>query len=142
MSQAKDGDKVTVHYTGKLEDGTVFDSSQNRDPLEFQLGAGNVIPGFNDGIVGMGIGESRTISIPPDDAYGQRRDELTIEVDKSEFPEDIKPEIGQELQVQQPDGSPVQVTITDVTEEKVTLDANHSLAGKTLIFEIELVEIA
>lgn len=142
MSQAKDGDKVKVHYTGKLEDGTVFDSSQNRDPLEFQLGAGNVIPGFNDGIVGMGIGESRTISIPPDDAYGQRRDELTIEVDKSEFPEDIKPEIGQELQVQQPDGSPVQVTITDVTEEKVTLDANHSLAGKTLIFEIELVEIA
>ena len=102
----------------------------------------NVIPGFNDGIVGMGIGESRTISIPPEDAYGQRRDELTIEVDKSEFPEDIKPEIGQELQVQQPDGSPVQVTITDVTEENVTLDANHSLAGKTLIFEIELVEIA
>ena len=142
MSQAKDGDKVKVHYTGKLEDGTVFDSSQNRDPLEFQLGAGNVIPGFNDGIVGMGIGESKTISIPPGDAYGQRRDELTIEVDKSEFPEDIKPEIGQELQVQQPDGSPVQVTITDVTEEKVTLDANHSLAGKTLIFEIELVEIA
>ncbi|MCP4570233.1 MAG: peptidylprolyl isomerase [FCB group bacterium] len=142
MSQAKNGDSVKVHYTGKLEDGTVFDSSKDRQPLEFKLGAGNVIPGFDSGITGMAIGDSKTVTIPPDQAYGEVRKDLLVEVDKGEFPKDIKPEIGQELQVQQPDGTPVSVTIVDVQDEKVTLDANHPLAGKTLIFDIELVEIA
>lgn len=142
MSQAKNGDSVKVHYTGKLEDGTVFDSSKDRQPLEFKLGEGNVIPGFDSGITGMAGGDSKTVTIPPDQAYGEVRKDLLVEVDKGEFPKDIKPEIGQELQVQQPDGTPVMVSIVDVQDDKVTLDANHPLAGKTLIFDIELVEIA
>ena len=141
MAQAKNGDTVKVHYTGKLEDGSVFDSSRERDPLEMKIGAGRVIPGFEKGVDGMEVGATRTITIEPDEAYGHRRDELTVEVNRNDFPEDITPEVGQYLQIKQPDGSLVDVQVSDVQENIVTLDANHPLAGKTLTFEIELVEI-
>lgn len=142
MSQAKDGSKVKVHYTGKLDDGTVFDSSKDRDPFEFTIGTGSVIPGFEKGVVGMAAGETKTLTIPPDDAYGQKRDELVADVKKSHFPPDISPELGQQLQMQQPDGRPLNVVVTKIEGEDITLDANHPLAGKTLTFEIELVEVA
>ncbi len=141
MSLVKDGDTVKIQYTGKLEDGTVFDSSDGRDPLELKVGAGQVIPGFEKGVMGMEVGGTKTITIPADDAYGQRRDDLTISVKKTEFPENISPEVGQQLQLKQPDGNMVNVVITDIQEEQVTLDANHPLAGKTLIFDVEVVEV-
>jgi peptidylprolyl isomerase len=141
MSQAKDKDTVKVHYTGKLEDGSVFDSSTGREPLEFTLGTGSVIPGFDQGIVGMAIGETKTITITPDDAYGPLRKELVIEVKKSDIPGEIDTSVGQRLQIPQPEGQPIPVVITEETDETITLDANHPLAGKTLIFDIELVEI-
>jgi peptidylprolyl isomerase len=141
MSQAKDKDTVKVHYTGKLEDGSVFDSSTGREPLEFTLGTGSVIPGFDQGIVGMAIGETKTITITPDDAYGPLRKELVIEVKKSDIPGEIDTSVGQRLQIPQPEGQPIPVVITEVTDETITLDANHPLAGKTLIFDVELVEI-
>lgn len=141
MSLVKDGDTVKIHYTGKLEDGTVFDSSDGRDPLELKVGAGHVIPGFEKGVVGMEVGGTKTITIPVDEAYGERRDDLTVNVKKTEFPENITPEIGQQLQLKQPDGNMVNVMVTDVREELVTLDANHPLAGKTLVFDVEVVEV-
>ena len=142
MSQAQDGSKVKVHYTGKLDDGTVFDSSKDRDPFEFTIGTGSVIPGFEKGVVGMETGETKTITIPPDEAYGQTREELVADVKKSHFPPDINPEVGQQLQMQQPDGRPLNVVVTKIEGDDVTLDANHPLAGKTLTFVIELVEVA
>ncbi len=142
MSQAEKGRRVKVHYEGKLEDGTIFDSSKDRPPLEFEIGGGNVIPGFESGVIGMTVGDKKTVTLKPEDAYGDRRDDLTIEVEKSQFPEHITPSLGQQLQMEQPNGQPVSVTVTNIADEKVTLDANHPLAGKTLIFDIELVEIA
>lgn len=142
MAQAKKGDKVKVHYTGKLEDGTVFDSSQGRDPLAFTLGEGRLIPGFEVGTEGMTVGDKKTITIPPDEAYGQHRDDLTLEVNRSNFPKDLDPKVGQQFEMQQPGGQSVNVTVTQVEGEKVTVDANHPLAGKTLIFDIELVEVS
>ena len=142
MSEAKEGSKVKVHYTGKLDDGTVFDSSRERSPFEFTLGTGSVIPGFEKGVMGMKTGESKTVTISPEDAYGQKRDELIADVKKSQFPPDITPTVGQQLQMQQPDGRPLNVMVTHIEGEEVTLDANHPLAGKTLTFEIELVEVA
>jgi FKBP-type peptidyl-prolyl cis-trans isomerase 2 len=142
MSQAKNGDKVKVHYTGKYEGGEVFDTSREREPFEFTLGQGQVIPGFEKEIEGMDVGQTKTITIPPDEAYGQRREDLQVNVNRTEFPEDIKPEVGQQLQMKKPDGNIINVTVADVQEETVTLDANHPLAGKTLTFEIELLEVA
>jgi len=142
MSQVQDGSTVKVHYTGKLEDGTVFDSSKDRDPFEFKIGARAVIPGFEKGIVGMAVGETKSVTIPPDEAYGQKRDELISNVEKSHFPQDITPTVGQQLQMQQPDGRPLNMMVTEIDGDNVTLDANHPLAGKTLTFEIELVEVA
>jgi len=141
MSQAKSGDAVKVHYTGKLTDGTVFDSSEGREPLAVELGAGQVIPGFEKGLMGMAVGETKTITIDPEEAYGQKREDLVVDVDKSNFPENIKPAIGERLQVKQPDGSVINVQITQIEGDKVTLDANHPLAGQTLVFDVELVEI-
>jgi peptidylprolyl isomerase len=138
---AKGGDTVKVHYTGKLEDGTIFDSSRDRGPFELTIGSGNAIPGFENSIVGMAIGDTKTITITPKEAYGPRRDELVMTVSKDEFPPNITPSVGQQLQMKHPSGNIVSVTITDVMQDSVTFDANHPLAGKTLIFEIELIEI-
>ena len=142
MSKVKDGDTVKVHYTGKLENGDVFDSSREQEPFEFTVGNKAVIPGFEKGVLGMEVGDTKTIEIPPEEAYGEKQDELVVEVKKSEFPEDITPTVGQRLQIKQGDGNPIVVTITDLTEESITLDANHPLAGYTLFFDVEIVDIA
>lgn len=141
MSKVKDGDTVKVHYTGKLEDGTVFDSSKEGEPLELTIGAGNVIEGFEKGVIGMERGGSKTVTIPPEDAYGPMNEELLAKVKKENFPGNITPVIGEQLQLKQQDGDIVNVTITEIRGDTVTLDANHPLSGKTLIFDIELVEI-
>jgi peptidylprolyl isomerase len=142
MSRVEKGNKVKIHYTGTLEDGTVFDSSKDRDPLEFEIGAGNVIPGFENGVIGMAVGESKTINIEPSDGYGNHRPDLIVEVEKSKFPENISPEVGLQLQLQQPDGKVVDVIVSEMKEEIVVLDANHPLAGRKLTFEVELVAVA
>lgn len=141
MPEAKTGDKVKVHYTGKLADGTQFDSSVNQEPLEFTLGAEEVIPGFEQAVVGMTPGDSKTTTINPDEAYGLYDDELLLEVERDQFPPDINPEIGQRLQLHQADGEVFGAVVTDFDDETVTLDANHPLAGQALTFEIELLEI-
>jgi peptidylprolyl isomerase len=141
MIVAKKGSTVKVHYTGTLEDGTQFDSSAGRDPLEFTVGGGNLIRGFDRAVLGMGVGESKTVKIPADDAYGSRREELVMTVKRKALPTDVDPTVGEELELQQGDEVFV-VRVTDVSEDDVTLDANHPLAGKTLIFEIELLEVA
>lgn len=143
LSKVKDGDTVKVHYTGKLEDGSVFDTSRERnEPLEFTLGQGQLIPGFEKAVTGMEIGDSTTVEIDSEDAYGERREDLEIEVPKAELPESVEPEVGMQLQMQQQEnGQAIPVQIVKVEEENVTLDANHPLAGKDLIFDIELVEI-
>ena len=142
MSPAADGNTIKVHYMGKLEDGTVFDSSQGRDPLEVILGTNAVIPGFEKGLLGMEVGDKKTITISSEDGYGPRRDELIMEVEKSAFPEDVTPEVGLQLQMQRGDGQSLPVTIVGIEDGKITLDANFPLAGKTLIFEVELMEVA
>ena len=141
MAKVKAGHKVRVHYIGKLESGEEFDSSAGRDPLEFEVGSGQVIKGFDNGVLEMKVGEKKSIVIQPDDAYGQRRDDFLVDVPISEFPQNITPELGQELQLNQPDGSAVNVRIVDVDDENVRLDANHPLAGEILVFEVELVDI-
>ncbi len=142
MATAQNGNTVKVHYTGKLHDGTVFDSSKQRnEPLEFTLGEGNMIPGFEKAVLGMEVGQSKTADIPSTEAYGPKTDEMVIEVPKKDVPEDISPEVGQQLAIKQADGRTVPVTITEVNDESITLDGNHPLAGKDLVFEIEVVEI-
>jgi len=141
MAQAQSGDTVQIHYTGKLEDGTVFDSSQERDPLEFTLGSGQVIPGFDAGVLGMEIGENKQVSIEPEDAYGPTNPEMVLRITKDQFPEHITPEEGLQLQLSQPDGGAVNVLITSIEGDEVTLDGNHPLAGKKLIFDLQLVAI-
>jgi peptidylprolyl isomerase len=142
MADAKPGDTVKVHYTGKLEDGTVFDSSADREPLQFTIGEGNVIPGFENAVVGMNPGEIKTEKIPCVDAYGPRHEEMIQTIERSAIPADIAVQEGQQLQVSQPGGEALVVTVAEVTDDAVTLDGNHMLAGKDLVFEIELVEIA
>ncbi len=141
MTQVKNGDTVKVHYTGKLEDGTVFDSSANREPLEFSVGSGGIIPGFESAVMGMSPGESKTTNIPPDQAYGAHNPERVVVVERQQIPADIPLAVGQQLQIGQPNGQAIPVLVTDVSDSKVTLDANHPLAGENLIFDIELVEI-
>lgn len=138
---AKNGDTVRVNYTGKLADGTVFDSSAGREPLEFTVGAGQVIPGFDNAVLGMKVGEKKTVTIPVDEAYGPRRDEQIAEISREKLPSDMTPEVGQQLVMKQSDGREIVVVITKVSDETVTIDANHPLAGKDLTFEIELVKI-
>ncbi len=141
MVQAKLGDTVKVNYTGKLQDGTVFDSSENRDPLQFSLGEGQVIAGFEEAVVGMSPGDSKSVNIPSEQAYGPYQDELVIVVNEKQIPSDLSVEVGQQLQMRHSSGQAVPVMITNITDDKVTLDANHPLAGKDLIFDIELVTI-
>lgn len=142
MSEAKSGDTVAVHYTGKLDDGTVFDSSANRDPLQFSIGAGHVIPGFEAAVIGMSPGDSVTRTIPAEQAYGPYRDEMVMVVEREQIPPEIPLDVGQQLHLQGPEGQPpLPVLVTDVSETEVTLDANHPLAGEDLTFDIQLVEI-
>lgn len=142
VAEAKKGDNVKVHYTGRLEDGTVFDSSQDRDPLEFTLGEGQVIPGFEEAVEGMGEGDSKTATVSSDEAYGPRRDELVLPIDRERFPDGVEPEVGQPLQMQTQDGEVLQVIVAEVKDDVVTVDANHPLAGQDLTFDIEMVELA
>jgi peptidylprolyl isomerase len=139
---AHEGNTVQVNYTGKFEDGTVFDSCVGKSPLEFKLGEGRIIPGFENAVMGMKVGEKKTVTIPASDAYGPYRPELTIEVPRTQLPADPAPQIGQQLQSQTESGSIIVVTITKVSETSVTVDANHPLAGKDLIFDIELLKIS
>ncbi len=139
--QAKDGDTVRVHYTGTLEDGTVFDSSVEREPLEFTLGEGTLITGFEEAVKGMQVGQSITVTIPAEEAYGPYLDDLVLVIERDQLPEDLDPEVGQQLQMQQTSDRTILVIVTDVSETTITVDANHPLAGKDLTFEIELVEI-
>lgn len=141
MQQVKKGDTVKVHYHGKLTDGTTFDSSEGREPLEFEVGSGQVIPGFDDGVTGMAIGEKKTILIPADEAYGQKQEDMIMEFPKERFPEDMVPEAGMQLNMSNDQGQNFPVVIVDVKETVVILDANHPLAGEDLTFDLELVEI-
>jgi peptidylprolyl isomerase len=141
MALAKAGDTVRIHYKGTLDDGTVFDTSRGRDPFEFVLGAGMVIPGFDNAVAGMEEGSTQTVAIAPEDAYGPYHDDHVIEVNKDQIPEDITPEIGMGLQLHSNDGRKFDVVISKVADDTVTLDGNHPLAGKTLTFEIELLAI-
>ncbi len=142
MTQAKQGDTVKVHYTGKLDDGTVFDTSDNRDPLEFVVGEGQVIPGFEESVVGMKVDETKSTRIPMEEAYGPRREDLVLVIEQGQFPPDIAPQVGQQLRLRQANDESVTVVVTDVSDESVTLDANHPLAGEALTFEVKLVGIA
>jgi peptidylprolyl isomerase len=142
MTQAKQGDTVKVHYTGILNDGTIFDTSRGRDPLEFTIGKREVIPGFEQAVQGMGLGESSTFDIPVDQAYGPRDERLVLQVPRQQIPQDIELAINDRLQVRRSDGRMSLVTVTDLSESDVTLDANHPLAGQDLTFDIQLVEIA
>ncbi len=141
MAAAKTGDTVQVHYTGKLDDGTVFDSSREREPLAFQLGAGQIIPGFEKAVEGMAPGDKTTTVIPAAEAYGPRSEEALVTVPRSDLPPDIEPQVGQRLQMEQEGNHPLTVEIIQVDDHQVTLDANHPLAGKDLSFDIELVAV-
>lgn len=142
MSKVKEGDTVKVHYTGTLKNGEVFDTSQDREPLEFTLGQGQLIPGFENAVIGLGVGESTSVDISSEEAYGEEREDLIINVPKDQLPSEVEPQVGMQLQVNQQDGQPVPVRIKEVGETELTLDANHPLAGKDLSFEIKLVELA
>lgn len=141
MATAKQGDTVTVHYTGKLDDGTVFDSSEGREPLEFTIGAHEVLRGVEDAVVGLAVGERTTVTIAPGDGYGERNEEKVVDVPRGEFPPHIDPRPGMVVQSTLPQGNIV-LTIVEVTEHRVTLDANHPLAGQQLTFDLELTGIA
>jgi FKBP-type peptidyl-prolyl cis-trans isomerase 2 len=141
MKQAKIGDTVSVHYTGKFEDGTVFDTSINSDPMQFTIGEGQVIPGFEQAVTGMNPGESKTAKIQADQAYGPHYEEMMMVVNRDRVPVDLKPEVGQQLQASQSDGQTIIFMVTNASESSITLDANHPLAGKDLNFDIQLMEI-
>lgn len=141
MTTAKQGDTVRIHYTGTLTDGTVFDSSEGRDPLEFQVGSGAIIPGLDAAIPGMTVGDAKTVNVPAEQAYGPINDQARQAIQRTDIPADIPLEVGTQLQMQTPQGQVVPVTVADVTDSEVTLDANHPLAGKDLTFAIEMVEI-
>lgn len=141
MSQAKKGDTAAVHYTGSLEDGTIFDSSKDREPLQFIIGDGKLISGFEEAVVGMSPGESKKVTLSAEEAYGPHRPELTVEVEKKQFPPEMNPQVGQHLQIPQSNGEVVNVRVTGLDDSSVTLDANHPLAGKDLTFQIDLIEL-
>jgi peptidylprolyl isomerase len=138
---ARDGDTVYVHYTGTLDDGSVFDSSRERGPLEFVLGAGNMISGFENAVRGMKVGDSKTVTLAPGEAYGEYREDLVMTFSREKMPEGMEVELGQQLTLQSNTGVFITATVIDISEENITVDANHRLAGKTLTFEIELMKI-
>ncbi|MGM0480281.1 MAG: FKBP-type peptidyl-prolyl cis-trans isomerase [Bacteroidota bacterium] len=141
MSQVKQNDKVKVHYTGKLANGEVFDSSLERDPMEFEVGKGQLIPGFENGVIDMKVNEKKTITVPSDEAYGEPRKELVQEVPKDRLPEDIKPEVGMGLVSTTPQGQEIQLVVKEVKDEAIVVDGNHPLAGQDLTFEVEVIDI-
>jgi FKBP-type peptidyl-prolyl cis-trans isomerase 2 len=141
MQTVKSGDKVKVHYHGRLTDGTTFDSSSGREPLEFEVGGGMVIKGFDDGVTGMISGEKKTIHIPVEAAYGPKNEEMIVQFPKTNFPPDLEPEVGMQLNMTGQDGQIIPVVVVELAEDFVVLDANHPLAGEALIFDLELVEI-
>lgn len=141
MSEAKCGDTVKVHYTGKLKNGEIFASSREGEPIEFTLGTEKVIPGLEKAVIGMEAGETKTIIVPPEEAYGPRHEELVLDFKKNEFPNNIVFVVGEQLQIRQKDSDPIKVTVTDMDDDTVTLDGNHLLAGETLIFDILLVAV-
>lgn len=141
MQQAKKGDKVKVHYHGRLTSGETFDSSEGREPLAFEIGSGMVIKGFDDGVTGMAVGDKKTVTIPADDAYGALNPDMIIEMPKDRLPQDMEVEVGMPLVMSDPQGQQFQVTVKEIAEDKIVLDANHPLAGKDLVFDLELVDI-
>ena len=141
MSTAKTGDTVHIHYTGRLEDGTVFDSSEGRDPLTFTLGSGQVIPGFDEVVQGLSVGEKASTSIPPAQGYGERMDNLVMTLPREQLPAGLEPEVGMQLEMTTQDGQRIPVNIVELSDDSIVLDANHPLAGKTLNFDVELVSI-
>ncbi len=141
MQQVKKGDTIKVHYHGTLQDGTIFDSSLEREPLEFEVGSGMVIPGFDNGVMDMKVGDKKTVNIPFLEAYGPVQEEMIMEFPKDRFPEDMTPEIGMQLAMNSADGQQFPVTIVAVKDDAVVLDANHALAGKDLTFDLELVDV-
>ena len=142
MTEAKRGDNVKVHYTGKLADGSIFDSSDGGEPLEFAVGSGQVIQGFEEGVVGMKVGESKVVEIPVARAYGERNDEMVIQAPIEQVPPDLKPELGMRLEMGGANGEVLRVVVVEIADTHITLDANPPLAGEDLTFEIELVECA
>ncbi|MFD2697121.1 peptidylprolyl isomerase [Mesonia sediminis] len=141
MSQVKQNDTVKVHYTGKLEDGQIFDSSLEREPIEFTLGQGQIIPGFENGLIDMKVNEKKTINIAHTEAYGEVREELFQEVPKNQLPQEIEPKVGMGLVSKNPDGTERQLRVAEVKDESIIVDANHPLAGKNLVFDVEVMEI-
>ena len=141
MAQVKKGDKIKVHYHGKLTSGETFDSSAGREPLEFEVGSGMVIKGFDDGVTGMSVGEKKTVNIPFNEAYGEKKPEMIIEMPKDRFPKDMEIEVGMPLGMSDQEGQQFEVTIVEIKDDVVMLDANHRLAGQDLVFDLELVEI-
>lgn len=141
MGKAKTGDTVKVHYTGTLPDGTEFDSSSGRDPIEFTIGSGDIIPGFEKAAIGMEPGETKKVTVSTDEAYGERHDELVQTVDRGQIPDSIDVEVGMQLQATGPNDEQLVLTVVHLTDESVTLDANHPLAGQDLTFEIEMIEV-
>jgi FKBP-type peptidyl-prolyl cis-trans isomerase 2 len=141
MQQVKAGDTVRVHYHGKLTNGSTFDSSEGREPLEFTVGSGMVIKGFDNGVLDMTVGEKKTLNIPVEEAYGPKNEELLMDFPIANVPPDMNPEVGMELQMSNPQGQVFPVKVAEITSEFIKLDANHPLAGEPLVFDIELVEI-
>ena len=141
MAQVQNGDKIKVHYHGKLTNGETFDSSEGKEPLEFVVGSGQVIKGFDEGVMGMQVGDKKTVDIPVADAYGAKQDEMLIEFPKDQFPPDMKPEVGMQLMMSNGSGQNFPVRVAEVKEDSVVLDANHPLAGQDLTFDLELVSI-
>jgi len=141
MNPAKLGDTVTVHYKGTLKDGSVFDTSENQEPLNFTLGKNEMIPGFENAIIGLTKGESKTFTLTPDEAYGEQDDDMILNMPRSEFPPEIDPEVGMVLKVNNEDDEDTHLMVTEITDEMITLDGNHPLAGEDLTFEINVVEI-
>ena len=141
MDKVKQSSEVSVHYTGKLSSGEIFDSSKEREPLKFTVGAGQLIKGFEMGVIGMSLNETKTVTIPADQGYGPVRDELIQKIDKSQLPEGLEPKVGQQLASHHPSGQQMVFLVIDEDQESITIDGNHELAGKDLIFEIEVVDI-